>query len=337
MARISHFQRYSQRENHVTNNTLLMLRHVYQRSPQLFELCLRSLLDDESLEIGPRFEQQRRGAHSVPDCIIEQAAIHLYVEAKHGGALSEKQLRSHLDSISASKNQPGSCYLVGLVRDAAANGLGPDLKEEARSLGVQLGVSTYADLLSALKVVCESDPSLREILADYETFIGSEGLLPDQNRKMVAFLCGTSWQANVKTGVYYEPEERNAKWRQASFIGIYHSKCISHVGRFRASAIAQEQDGELKIATEEGVVSPSDEEAIRQAIALASGYYPALAQEPHRYYLVDAFHETDISKVSRGGMMGHRYFDLEGEFGVPEVDEKSTQDIADLLRGTTYS
>ena len=33
LSRVSHFQRFSQPENHATNNTLLVLRYFYQSSP----------------------------------------------------------------------------------------------------------------------------------------------------------------------------------------------------------------------------------------------------------------------------------------------------------------
>lgn len=57
MSAINYFQTYSQRENHVTNNTMLMLRHVYHASPRLLEKVLQALLDEDEVEIGPRFEQ----------------------------------------------------------------------------------------------------------------------------------------------------------------------------------------------------------------------------------------------------------------------------------------
>jgi hypothetical protein len=56
MSKISHFQRYSGRENHATNNTLLVLRHVYQASPHKLESVLDDVLE-EPLNIGLTFEQ----------------------------------------------------------------------------------------------------------------------------------------------------------------------------------------------------------------------------------------------------------------------------------------
>ncbi|PRY91001.1 hypothetical protein [Donghicola tyrosinivorans] len=82
MTAISHFQTYSQRENHVTNNTMLMLRHVYRTSPILLENVLQALLENADIEIGPRFKQQSVAGHSVPDAVLSQFALHIYVDAK---------------------------------------------------------------------------------------------------------------------------------------------------------------------------------------------------------------------------------------------------------------
>jgi hypothetical protein len=71
MSRVSHFQRFSQPENHATNNTLLVLRHFYQSSPFKIQRVLTSLLETD-LSIGLAFEQQVRGDASVPDALIKQ-------------------------------------------------------------------------------------------------------------------------------------------------------------------------------------------------------------------------------------------------------------------------
>ena len=59
MSRVSHFQRFSQPENHATNNTLLVLRHFYQSSPFKIQRVLTSLLETD-LSIGLAFEQRFR-------------------------------------------------------------------------------------------------------------------------------------------------------------------------------------------------------------------------------------------------------------------------------------
>lgn len=57
MSRVSYFQRFSQAENHATNNTLLMLRHIYATGPARLEHVLSDLLEDQTLEIGVTFNR----------------------------------------------------------------------------------------------------------------------------------------------------------------------------------------------------------------------------------------------------------------------------------------
>lgn len=90
MSGVSYFQRYSQSENHATNNTLLLLRYVAERGPQRLRRVLSSLTDVD-LSVGVKFEQQISGHGSVLDALISQDAFEIAVEAKLGDALWHDQ------------------------------------------------------------------------------------------------------------------------------------------------------------------------------------------------------------------------------------------------------
>ncbi len=341
MTGISHFQTYSQRENHVTNNTLLMLRHVYRSSSLRLQEALNALLGAD-VEVGPRFEQQRRGAHSIPDAVIEQAPFHLYVEAKLDSDLRPDQLQKHLRSIAETKPGEGAAFLLGLTRNRADERLVDEVETAAQALGVQFAVTTYAELLATLEEACAGDIQLKEILQDYRSFLAGADLLPDQHRRVVAFLCGTSWRENVATGVYYEPADRNAKWLQAHIIGVYAKKRVSHVGRIRKVAICKlaEATGRgagLEVVAEElGELDQEDRTAILTAIERGKDHFPGLADEPHRFYLVDRFVETELRKASPGGMMNFRYFDL-ADYGIDVAPDTPIEAIAQGLKGREFS
>jgi hypothetical protein len=98
LSRVSHFQRFSQPENHATNNTLLVLRYFYQSSPFKVQRVLTSLLDTD-LSIGLSFEQQVRGDASVPDALIMQEPIRIFIETKRDGTVDTVQIRRHFESI----------------------------------------------------------------------------------------------------------------------------------------------------------------------------------------------------------------------------------------------
>jgi len=335
---INHFQTFAQRENHVTNNTMLMLRHVYRKSPWLFEDLLKALLEDESLEIGPRFEQQVGEAHSTPDAVLSQKPLHVYFEAKIGDGLYDEQLERHLKSIEKKRTPENSAFLIGLTLSTAAD---EDLyrwKKLAQKYGIKFASVTYRELIEMLSAVCANDAELQEVLDDYKTFVAGVGLMPDQYRKIAAMLCGQSWSENIEHGAYFEPATRNQKWRQASFLGIYRLKRISHVGRVVASAICRRENGNLVVEVDEwNTLTSSHKERVIDIMQDAEAYYQGFSAEPHRYYLVDRFVPTHIQKITPGGMMGHRYLDICELSGREQIDEDATSEyVAELLKGTTY-
>lgn len=338
MTEINYFQTYSQKENHVTNNTLLMMRHLYRLSPLKLEDMLHSILETDKINLGPSFIQQVRGAHSVPDAVIEQSPLYICIEAKLGNDLTTEQLEAHLESIKEKYANPIPTFLIGLTRDTLDGCTYSNFKESAKKeYGVTFGTTTYEELIQSMKKACEGTPELEEILDDYSNFIASEGLLPDQHKKVVAFLCGTSWAENIKYGVYYEPAERNPKWQQAHLIGTYRNKRITHIGQLKAAAVCETVNGAFKVVSEEfGTLEPHDIEQIKHSISAAQDYYPDFAEEAHRFYVVDQFFETNIIKESAGGMMGHRYFDLLHHFNVLPSNPIEIEEVVKGLQNKTF-
>lgn len=316
---------------------MLMLRHVYQASPRLLEAVLTGLLDDDEIAIGPRFDQQVGGAHSIPDALIVQNPLNLYIEAKRGDWLHDSQIEDHLKSIEAFAHPAGSAWLIGLTTSTAAAADAGRWENMARSRSIAFASATYSDLITSLERAIKDDPDLGVILDDYKSFIGAEGLLPDQHRKIVAMLCGTSWKENLGHGVYFEPASRNPKWAQARFLGIYRSKMVSHVGRIVASAICWRADGKLVVDLVEFGELSLEMQARIEAIIEAADYFADLGEVAHRYYIVDSFEEAGVRKISPGGMMGHRYFDIVELCGSEPASDASGRDAAALVAGRTFT
>jgi hypothetical protein len=84
MSRVSYFQRFSQRENVATNNTLLLLRYFYQSSPFKIERELLSIVEDyESYLATEGLLEERNQWLVVFPCgwsIPENARFGLYYE-----------------------------------------------------------------------------------------------------------------------------------------------------------------------------------------------------------------------------------------------------------------
>lgn len=330
MTEISYFQKYSQRENHITNNTLLMCRHLYQHNAARFEQFLNSVIGDEKLEIGLVFEQQVRADKSVPDGVISQKPFNLYIEAKLDGKLDRDQIFRHLQS--AKENEQS--YIIGLIKEALTISELSEYKKFCADEGVVFASTTYTDLVGLLKDQAkEFETDLIEIIDDYEQFLLSENMITNPFR-MLSFPCGTSGDENIKYQVYYEPAHRPSK-ANIPFIVIYRNKQVTHIARIITAVVATHENGALKLA--EGEQPLNNEYTDRVcAIIKSATYYPELAQEPHRYYIFDEIQEVNLRKVSPHGIQGKRYFDLKEDF-FPSLNEKiSVSEIAEAIRGKSF-
>ena len=332
MTAISYFQRFSQKENHVTNNTLLVIRHFYRSSPQKLNLLLNALLEEE-VSVGLEFQQQIRGTHSVPDALITQQPLSIFFEAKLGGLLDDDQILRHAESIKSRNVPNGSAILIGLTSKPLSSTTENSLKEKVEKFGIRFFAITYTNLVIELRKLCaEHEQDLIEIIEDYRSFLAASNLLSKPNNWMVAFPCGITLPENIRFGVYFEPASRASKG-DYPFLGIYRNKKISHIGRIISGAILQFPSD---IPTETfGQWENENLEPIRHIIAAATYY--TLTERQHRYYIVDKFIETNFIKSSPGGMQAQRYFDLsQYTDGVTYNSETSTQVVAKALQGKSF-
>jgi hypothetical protein len=313
MAGVTRFPHYHQAENVVTNHVMVMLRTLYDVSPKLLEDLLKALCADDVI-IGPRFSQQIAGAHSVPDGLIQQEPLAVFIETKLGSSINPDQLKRHCQTIVKRLPGRGGSFLISLTSgQPGQQDIPKEVLEMAHVNKITIVRTTFGELVTQMRELPVTDLALAQTLQEFDEFIFAQGLVPRQDQFLVAMLTGTSWRENVACGVYYEPVDRSPKWRRAAFLGLYHDKRISHVGRIVA-VISAMQNGPGGIVFDEpemGDITDSCEQAVREVIAAAQAYYPGLENLRHRFYLVDAFSPMDFCKATPGGMMGHRYFDIE--------------------------
>jgi hypothetical protein len=310
LSRVSHFQRFSQPENHATNNTLLLLRYFYQASPFKIQRVLTSLLETD-LSIGLTFEQQVRGDASVPDALIAQERMRIFIETKRGGAVDSAQIRRHFESIaqhSVGTSRGDSTVLIGLTKEPIAESDRKSLAAEAALQGITFTTVTFSQIVEALRAQCAAfEGELLSIVEDYESYLAEEGLLEERNQWLVVFPCGTSIAENARFGLYHEPPSRPCK-RSYRFIGVYNRKTVAYVGAVEAIAVASWRDGIASFTEEAGHLTDDHRKRITNAIKETRNF--DLKVSPHRFYLVDSFIATDAKKTSPGGIMGLRYLDL---------------------------
>ena len=293
------------------------------------------------MPIGPTFTQQIAGTDSVPDGLILQPPLAVFIETKLGSAINSEQLQRHCQTIV--KRLPGQkgSLLISLTADEAGQELPEAVREVARKNDILPIAVTFGDLVTNLRKLEISDLALQETIDEFSEFVSGQGLVPRKDQFVAAMLTGRSWRVNADCGVYFEPIERNAKWRRAAFLGLYHGKQISHVGRIIAAIPAMKDyvTGETMFGQPEYPIQISTEvyqRAVRNVIEASETIYPGFASSEHRFYLVDNFSETDFRKVTSGGMMGHRYIDIEEISRKRLTSEASSAEAAQALNGRTF-
>jgi hypothetical protein len=336
MSRVSHFQRFSQRENHATNNTLLLLRYFYQSSPSKLQNVLTSLLDTE-LSIGLDFQQQIRGDGCIPDALITQEPLRIFVETKRGGELDSGQMSRHLKSIAGEQGtyRADSSILIGLTKEPISERARKALAAEATGLGITFAAVTFTQVVDALRGQCANfESELLSMIEDYEDYLAEEGLTEEQNQWLVVFPCGTSISENARLGLYYEPSARPCK-RNCRFIGVYNRLAVRYVGSVEAIAVASYQSGQVSLAEEAGKLTDDHRRRIDRAVQ-ETKYYD-LKANPHRFYLVDSFVETEAKKTSPRGIWGNRYLDLSKMIPSYNPRQKyTTEQLAEALKAATW-
>ncbi len=338
MSYVSYFQRFSQAENHATNNTLLILRYFYQSSPLKLQNVLTSLTDTE-LAIGVTFDQQIKGIASVPDALISQEPLNIYIETKVGENLDIDQIKRHLISISEALPRAAMPILIGLTKEAISPEQRAECIKSADEKKIGFASVTFTEVVEALRTQCEPyEAVLTNIIDDYENFLASENLLETRNTKMAVFPCGTSFEDNKQYGLYYEPISRRRRLKASKILGIYRNKKVELVGTIQAVANCTYVDGDVRVDSEEtsGNLTHEQRRRVKEVIE-NTGYYDLKAE--HRFYLVDSFTETNLRKTSPGGLMGLRYLDI-GEIIGTDFDAHrnyTTSEIAALLSGKTFA
>lgn len=337
MSRVSYFQRFSQQENHATNNTLLLLRYFYQFSPFKIQKALTSLIETE-LSIGLTFEQQIKGDASVADALIKQEPVRIFFETKRGGELDPDQIRRHFKSIAGGQvgaNRGEGTILIGLTKEPIADADRERLAADATSHGVTFAAVTFSQVVEALKAQCaQFDEELLSIVEDYESFLRDEKLLEGRNQWLMLFPCGRSIAENKRFDLYYEPASRSCK-RNNRFLGIYNQKKIAYVGAVEAIAVVSHSEGAPSFIEEAGRLT--DDHRTRIIGAIEETSYYDLKGSPMRFYLVDSFSPTNAKKTSAGGIQRMWWRDLSAM--IPDYNlrkEYTSGELAESLKGVEW-
>lgn len=358
MSKIHYFQRYSTRENVVTNNTLHLLHRIYIESPKIFESIIYDLCGEKSksiLDVGPTFEQQTGGNGSIPDGNIKQKPFNLLIETKLGDGFDVTQLKNHMDGFSKTENN----ILIGICRqNLVSKNDKEDLNKTAVSKKCLFEIVTFSQIISSCRTRI---PTFRfemaEMLDDFEEFCDSENLLEPSEDVMCVFPCGDSIELNKQYSIYFCHKDKSPK-SEIQYVGFYTNKAVRALGKltrrvnldvmYKGSRIIDVLDDskilfELDPKNQNITLQSSDNSPIPQNVHddVINFMKESLLQwgwlicNDHTFFILDDLHECNFKKITLGGMLRYRYFYLE-ELIDDWKKDSAVSDICSKLNQLTW-
>ena len=231
MSEIHYFPRYSQPENVVTNNTLLLLLRLREYNRFKFEKFMEMVCGDEDVQLASswlRFQQQKGTGKSVVDGFIAQDSVKIAVETKLTEAFDPAQLENHLAMFGTEQHK--LLILLSPSLGALSTSQLALVRESAKPRNIQVLHTSFEDVLEkARRCLSEHDEEMIALVDDYEAFCSDLGLLPRDEYRLFVPPCGESFADNEHFRLYYCPATRSH--RKAKYLGIYAGKQVRAVGR----------------------------------------------------------------------------------------------------------
>ena len=243
MSEVGFFPKYEQKENKVTNYTLLLLRQIYNESPSLFEEFIVNLLADESqnIKIGVSFSQQEgfscEKGKSIIDGVIKQMPFQVFIETKTSDWYYEDQLERHIENLSKFDGQKIFIALANFDGLTEAN-LFEKIKNKYKDTkDLIIKNIEFEELKNALDVIKENTKStfLSNLVVEYEQFLDLNSLLPTQKYRLDVVNCSSSKDDVIARNLYICPEAKGAyKHARSKYFGIYENKRVNYIAEIKA-------------------------------------------------------------------------------------------------------
>jgi hypothetical protein len=336
MAVLNQFQHYSQGENTVTNNVLLMLSNLYEIDPKYYEEYIKGLTEDsDQYEVIPTFRQQvgNRG-NGIIDGHIQIKASKIIIETKLHGLEWINKLVKYTKSF-----DPNEYKLLIHLSSARYSQIEIELIEnrlsELKDLGkINFQSVTYQDLVDQLKELANNyqfEHYLQRLNEHFESYCLGMGLMPRSNNILRAMACGQSYDLNVKHQFYFDLASRG--YSDFKFLGIYKWKSVRHIGLVENMIQADwDEVNGLEVKNSKYPVTKEQEQKLIEAIRESINEGWDIAKD-HRFFLLIDFTKTDFTKTSPGGIFRVRFFNLENVLDKVPEDIKL---IAEQLKTKTW-
>ena len=327
MPKIHYFQRYSSKENTVTNNTLQLLGRIYNYSPLKASQFLTELTG-EPIEIGIEINQQERGRESAPDGQVIQRSFKLLIEAKVDTGPDTDQLIRHSKTFSGEYQK----ILLLLTKKPLGAREEVEFKDQIPG-GIIFKVITYEDICKAAKELFkEHEEEMRDLVDDYVEYCNDTGLFDQSKQLMRIVPCGASLEINKKYGIYFHPADRG--YTKHRFVGIYKDKTVSAIWEIDNIFDAEYNGADLNKEVIEGQDAGDYDKNLIGIIEEAMEKLGWDITNGHRFFCGTPV-ETNYEKSSPRGIQGARFKNLREVVG-NDFDTLNIEEIAQRLENEQW-
>lgn len=334
--RISQFQKYSQKENTVTNNVLLMLSRLNDLDTSYYRSIIERInegSDRQHHNSQPIFTQQRGIKGGVIDGQIEVKSSKIVIETKKNSKESVSKLIKYGEAFK--KNSENQLWHLSAVKfeDDEILAINKKLQAKYPDVKIQFNSLTFYDLIENLEGIYDEnkyDKELNLLLEDFRNYCFESNLVSNEEYKLLFVPTGFSYSWNKKHKIYYCPISWHSQ--KFKFFGLYNWKSVRTISEIETVVIADYN------AENDELIVHSKGHTVGQIERLKNSLTElGINHEGLKYYILpeDEFYETDFKKVSRGGIQGYRYKDLRDCI---EIDDyNNTKKIAEELKKATWS
>nr|WP_315245530.1 hypothetical protein [uncultured Flavobacterium sp.] len=316
MSKVHYFQRYHQKENVVTNNTLLLFSRLYNYSPNKFKQFIDALTDIE-INVGVDFSQQNKSKSSVPDGVISQNSFKIVIETKLWDNFSNHQLNNHLEEFGNEQNQILLALAPQFINDEQNEVLITEISDYNSKFkkNIKFVNTTFYKIIETYKeVIFDYDVELKDIIDDFEDFCSSFGLLPKTSPRMLVIACGWTLKHNFQRSVYYDPDDRG--YSRCTHLGIYKDKRVQGIGRIENIITAHIENDSLVVTNSTNEIATEEQKQnILDIIQDAKDDLGWNISTGHKFFCVDKFYLTEFRKNTPNGLFGRRYFYINDYIG----------------------
>jgi len=338
MSNIHYFQRYSQKENAVTNNTLQLIGRLYEYSiPKLNEFLISLFGEEVGLGISIEQQTKQKGNRSIPDGQIAQQSFKILLESKVDADPRPDQLVSHCDSFNDEKLK-----ILVMPTKRVDNKLHKEIQSRIKEKDASIIFKwvTYEEICKALNgLFKEHENEILDIIEDYQNYCRETGLMDDTEFLMRIVPVGTSFDLNKQYHIYFRPSD--CGYTEHRYIGLYKDKAIKCLIKIISVFDVKSDDKNFQRYLIQGEETDKFDDKIKGIIREAKSLFNWDIARGHRFFCSDETFDTSFQKSTPYGIRGPRFINLKQIEGLTKGakgdDLFETKEIAERLKSKTWS